>query len=312
MKPAYGSPEHRLEEAKKQIDKALKEIFGIREEIGTIMPVESISYRGAYGLDHYYNGSYYNGRFDGENRTHVDNAYKKAIQFVDEELKRIEKIHEENKPAIENNLITKQKILDFMTTIGISSGYTEYGYPTLRSKVKKSIPKRAGYLSDIDRCIKTSDAYDVIRKQYEEAKKRFKESYDKYIKAIELKEKEKEKMVTEEEKRQSLARFQVKYDTKGYWDDILEIILSKNKYLHLAHYLLMNRNDWSDGYSYAETGLSNFSVETKQDQEICNAISELIENWDGDGRCFRDSALGYNYLFGLVDEKLMKDYCDLY
>lgn len=313
MKPKYGSPEYCLEEAKKQIDKALEQVSKIRDDIGVIMPVESISYKGIYSLDCYYKGSYYGGRFDVENRIHLENAYKNAINFVDEELKRIEEIHESNKSSIENNINTKQKIINFMTTIGISSDYTVWEYPTSRSKTKKSIPKRAGYLSDIERCIKTLDGYDSVKRQYEEAKKKFKESYKKYIKVIELKEKEREKATKEEENRQALARFQVKYDTTGSWNDILDIILSKDQYLLLGHYLLMNRNDWNDGCSYAEFGLRSFVADTDMDQKIYDEINDLIENWDGDGRCFRDSQFGYDYLFSLVDdEKLIKDYNEVY
>lgn len=89
----------------------------------------------------------------------------------------------------------------------------------------------------------------------------------------------------------------------------LEFILSKNKYLHLAHYLQKNRGDWSDGYSYAETGLENFSIESDTDQKIYDEIKELIDDWDFDGRCFRDCNWNYSVLFGMVDDKdLMTDY----
>ena len=51
-------------------------------------------------------------------------------------------------------------------------------------------------------------------------------------------------------------------------EDILDVILEKDKYLRLAHYLLKNREDWNDGYSYAESGLNGFDVETETDKLI--------------------------------------------
>lgn len=308
MKPKFGTPEYRLEEAKKNIDMALEQVSKIRDDVGTIMPVEIIQYKGLYNLDQYYKGSYYSGRFDENNRSHVENAYDNAIKIIDERMASDDEIHEKNLPALLNNLKTKDKIIDFMTSVGISPKYTSWEYPTSRSKNKKSIDKSSGYMSDIEHMIKTSDSYEIVKRQYEEAKKRFKEQYDKMIANIALKEKEAEKEAKKEEDRQALARFQVKYENNGDWDDILDVILSKNKYLHLGHYLLMNRNDWTDGCKKAQYGLGGFVVETPVDKDIETEISGLIENWDGDGRCFRDSCYGYDFLFSLVDGKLLHDY----
>jgi len=85
----------------------------------------------------------------------------------------------------------------------------------------------------------------------------------------------------------------------------MEAILSKDKYLRLAHWLARNRGDWSDGCSYAETGLSEFTVEDETDRKIYNCIYEYINNWGdhGDGRVFRDCEWNYDVLYGIAQKK---------
>lgn len=94
-------------------------------------------------------------------------------------------------------------------------------------------------------------------------------------------------------------------------DDMLEAVIRKNKYLYLAHYLLENRNDWNDGCYYAKTGLNGFKVEDEVDKMIYADISSYINDWDGDGRCFRDCAWNYDRLFSMVDADLYKDYVEV-
>jgi hypothetical protein len=90
-------------------------------------------------------------------------------------------------------------------------------------------------------------------------------------------------------------------------DDLLDAILNKNKYLYLAHYLSLNRDDWNDGYSYAETGLNGFSVETEEDIEIYADVYSYFEDFS-DGRVWRDSEWNYTRLFSMVPADLMEDY----
>jgi hypothetical protein len=76
--------------------------------------------------------------------------------------------------------------------------------------------------------------------------------------------------------------------------------------------MCLNRGDWNDGYSYAKTGLEGFSIETSQDQEIYNCVSDICDDYeDVDGRYFRDCTWSYDVLFGMVAEQqpeLYKDY----
>jgi hypothetical protein len=90
--------------------------------------------------------------------------------------------------------------------------------------------------------------------------------------------------------------------------DVRWVLLNKNKYLRLAHFLEANRGDWSEGCDYAETGLNGFTVETDEDREIQKEISALCSDWDGDGRCFRDCKWNYGALYQKVPPELLADY----
>jgi hypothetical protein len=307
----YGTPEHDLVEAKEYIDRAIESVLKIRSDIGSISKVETCPHFPFISIENVYsqNSSYYSNRFDPMNLSHVEKGYENALKKIESVLKSVEEMHTANEEALQNNKETKQKIVDFMTTIGIPANYTSYEYPTNRSKTKKSIPKTAGYISDINRVIALNDSYETRLSEYKSMKEKITKEYEKYKLEIQKQESEKLKKEKEDNDRMELARFQVKYDSKGYWDDILDIILNRNKYLRLAHFLLMNRNDWNNGYHYAECGLEGFDVVDNVDQDIHADISHHIINWDGDCRCFRDTTYSYDVLFGMVnDGELIKDY----
>jgi len=103
-------------------------------------------------------------------------------------------------------------------------------------------------------------------------------------------------------------------DLDANQDDILEKMCSLNKYLELAHGLLENREDWSDGPKSASYALRNFKIETPLDQEIHDNIAPYISDWDGDGRIFRDIEWNYDRIFKMVKENnpsLYSDYLKL-
>lgn len=109
-----------------------------------------------------------------------------------------------------------------------------------------------------------------------------------------------------------LVKYGLSSDATIY--DINQALLKQNKYLMLGHYLEANRNDWSDGPDQARTGLDNFVVQNPPDSEILAEISQLINNWDGDGRCFRDCTWNYSALYAIAAEQnpeLVKDYTEL-
>lgn len=124
----------------------------------------------------------------------------------------------------------------------------------------------------------------------------------------------KQQEVERKENERLLAFMLSKYelDITSDWEDLQRAIINKNKYLYLAHYLMRNRGDWSDGYSYAETGLDGFVIETEQDQEISDCINDIITTCDDvDGRYFRDCKWSYDVLYGIVNKQnptLYEDY----
>lgn len=312
MKIKYGSAEYYIEESKKQLDKAAEALKSVRHEIGGIQDLEPFpNFYGTTLRDFYKAGSY--NPFSESNQSHIDRALENARKETADNLEAIRLIHEKNIPIIENNKETVKKIYDFMAAIGIPASYTVYELPSPRHRNKAYIPKRAGFALDCERVIKTTDFYDSKKKSAEGNLKRIEEQYNKFNLAIKKANEEKEKEQKQKETIKELARFQVKYNTEGEWDDILDKILDKNKYLRLGHWLLKNREDWNDGSDYAEVGLNHFVVETKEDQDIYKEINGLIENWCGDGRCFRDCEYNYDFLFGKVEDKtLLEDYNKVY
>jgi len=124
------------------------------------------------------------------------------------------------------------------------------------------------------------------------------------------KEKEEAAKKAEREKNLNLGYLITKYkldkDCEEY--EILDTILDKCKYLKLAHYLQKNRNDWNDGPDYAQLGLAGFTASSSTDEAIYREIYRLINDWDGDGRCFKDYEWNYSKLFAMVDEDLFSDY----
>ena len=217
--------------------------------------------------------------------------------------------HAANLPKIENNKIIYEEVRAFMRDRGFEETYREYRKPP-RKRNMELVRLPAGFVQDLRRECKTDD-------QYESAMR----SYNSFIKSVDECEKEVEREAkrdkAEEEAKQKkamsereLGAYLSKYDLPldGDWNDALHHIISQNKYLRLAHYLLKNRNDWSEGYHYAGMGIDGFVVETTLDQEIFDDISSRIENWDGDGRVFRDCKHNYSELFAMVPAELMAEY----
>lgn len=304
----YGTAEYSLNEAKKQIDKALENLSTVRNEVGTIMEIKGLGLGISGELSRYYRGSNYCS-FDPKCRHKVVSAYAAAQVAVAEKLAYIEGIHNQNVPAIENNLATRKKISDFMGAVGITASYSVYELPSPKHRNKQSITKSAGYVGDMNRMIPTSDGYDAAKRLLADSEARLKKEYNTLIANIEKTAKEVDAAFKAQEDLMELARFQVRYSTTEGWDGLLNVILEKDKYLRLGHYLLKNREDWNDGPSYAKAGISGFVAEDKVDEMIANEIWGLINDWDGDGRCFRDCQSNYDYLFALVkDQQLFRDY----
>lgn len=229
-------------------------------------------------------------------------------ELHDQYIKDCEEVKSQNKVIAEHNQKVWDKIKDIMLWIGVKDQYSKYGYATSRSTKMTTQIHHAGYLEDL-----TSVA-PVIVPMYKEV--HYWSAYEahakKLIQDIQKKQIQQEKEEYERTKKKDLAKLAVKYDVDDIEDiqSIKEAMLNKNKYLMLAHYLECNRNDWSDGYSYAECGINGFTIETEDDSKIKYCILTILENDDyPDGRRFRDCVWNYNVLYSMVtDPDLMKDY----
>lgn len=220
-----------------------------------------------------------------------------------------DKIKVKNEPTIKHNLELLEKAKKLFISLGLKETVRK---PVGRSRIKTH-DVRAEWVNELDKAIPINDGYYL---SVEEPFKRYSEALIKWNKELaehEVQNKRAEEVKSRENKRlNTIATFRVKYNLEpdAEFDDILDALLMKDKYLSLAHYLQKNRGDWNDGYSYAETGLGYFTVETPEDIKIEREISDLITNWDGDGRCFRDCTYNYDYLFGLVIERNKDLYLD--
>ena len=215
-------------------------------------------------------------------------------------------IHMENVKNAKSNLDTWQAVKNLLDRIGIKSTY--YGYPSKRSHKKDTC--YYNWVSEISNQIPTSYKETHLEDVKKEKYNKLMSIYNAEISKINA---EKQKIENEQkikEENRTLALLLAKYDLdiSCEWNDLLDTIIEKNKYLRLAYMLNQNRNNWNDGYSYAENGLNNFKIETELDQKIYDDIHSYFDDFN-DGRCFRDCEYNYDILYGIVDSKdLMKDF----
>lgn len=248
----------------------------------------------------------------------TDEKLKSVLSYFDSTTDQWKKDNEETRKAnqeiIKFNIEQKDKVKLIMKTIGVQDTYSTYSYKTSRSRNKTETKHQAGYIGDLTRTIKTSDNYQVILRNIQEKRDQIEKYGLSKIKECAQKKLEADKVAKENTKLAELALLRAKYtptDAESGVDELLDLILDKNKYLHLAHYLLQNRNDWNDGYGYAEYGLEGFEPESKLDWKIEKELHNIVYENDGDidGRVFRDCTYNYNALFLMVeDESLMNDY----
>jgi hypothetical protein len=86
-------------------------------------------------------------------------------------------------------------------------------------------------------------------------------------------------------------------------DDVFYAVIGSDKYLKLSYWLERNRGDWSDGHYYADCGLNGFTIEDEQDREVSDCIYGYIDDWDGDGRVFRDCEWNYGRLYKIAETR---------
>jgi hypothetical protein len=299
-----------------QMEKALNEGLSIlrkenealknraAQDFPPIQAVESLSFT-IKRLDDFRKSQDYYGR---STYFPLPQVKEKIEKYVQEEVARIEAVHKSNLPKIESNIKLVTRLQATMDGIGIARTHREE-VPT-RAQTRKYETREAGYQKDIRRLIRLGDNYEHALEQA----KNFTSDINKEIAAIEAKEAAEKKKAEEEAKKVNklklIGAFQAKYNlpVTATVQEILGAIIKKDKYLYLAHYLNMNRNDWNDGPSYAENGLDSFDATTEEDLAIVEEIQSLISNWGGDGRVFRDCTHNYGYCFSKVDKTLKAEY----
>lgn len=238
-----------------------------------------------------------------------EEVLKYVSSLLDQKTKEIEEIHAKNLSSIENNKIVRDKLEKLLKSIGLPESYRTRDYKS-RARFPKYISVAAGYKSDLGNIV-ISDGYESAINDI----KRKREQLTTWVEAKKLVvQKEKEEKEKKELEVKRIRQFGViagRYclTENDSEHDLLEVILSKDKYLKLGHFLLKNREDCNDGYSYAECGLNGFNIESEEDKLIVADIQNCIDNWDGDGRIFRDTEYNYDHCFSLIkDEQLYKDY----
>lgn len=233
-----------------------------------------------------------------------------AMKAADARLATSKAIHEANIPLIEENIKLREKIKIFMKNIGMPESYTEWYYKSSRSRQKDYKTIIAGWVQDMGKVIKIDDDWVSEQNRYEDYKKMVEEYRSKKTAEAKAKKDAEEAELKKQEGLKKLGIILAKYSLPASctWEHVLNVILSKDKYLSLAHFLSLNRGDWNDGSNYAEQGISDFVIENEKDQEIANEINGLISNWDNDGRVFRDCKWNYDILFAMVNPVLLEDY----
>lgn len=229
---------------------------------------------------------------------------------VDAKVEVINAVHKSNEAAIANNQAITSKVNLIMRELGIPGTYQERDYNS-RTQRPKYNTRNAGYLGDLSRNVILTDGYDAAIRSAANAKQQAKEYHAKKVASLAQKEREEAAAKKKIKDESLLVHMRVKYkcDVEDTVYDVLRAILGKNKYLWLAHWMQENRFDWNDGPDFARVGLDGFSVDSEEDQEIYDAVSSRIEDWDGDGRVFRDMDYSYDVIYGMVDNaELMADY----
>lgn len=238
----------------------------------------------------------------------IDERYSEISSLIDEFEEAQKSAEEANLPAIENNNAIWEKISLIMEHLGIPSSYSVYELPSPRSRKKDWVRKTAGWVSDLNRCVPTG--VQGVKQDVSQLRGKLTQMYDKAVSELRVREREKQKEEDKTNALHTLALLRARYCPDNAFADaseVLDAILSKDKYLMLAYYLECTRNDWSEGFGAAAYGLSKFVVETQEDRGIYDDISGCFA--DEDGRIFRDTKHGYNFLYSKVeDASLLNDF----
>lgn len=293
----------KIEKEKLNKDASTKSLFDLEK-----MPIKSIEIDNYPSFPRGFESGYGTTLYDTESS--ITSVCDRAIKKYTEIFDKCKVEHEQNLPAIENNKKIVEGIEAMMEKFGVKGSWSEWNYPTSRSRHKKEEIVSCKWKSEVSRFVPSKDNFGSIELWYKNRMSEVESWKTKKLQELDEKIKSKEKEEAEILNRRTLAQFQVKYDLdpSSDWNRVLIHLLRMDKYLRFAHFLEENRNDWNEGYHWSEVALEGFQIETELDQEIADNIQFEIDNWDNDGRCFRDCTWNYSKIRTLVDEKLLEEY----
>lgn len=248
---------------------------------------------------------------DSNKPNFIKNNY--TIDKIQVLIKLDESISVQNNIIINNNKEKHDKIMTFFKRIKLPEK-TKVVHST-RARYPKTTWEEASWIKEIRAAYPVYDNWNTILTSYNEKIKfltKYEHDKNAYLvqqENIKTKENNKNKHIA------ILAGINIKYQLSIPPEclnaqEVLHKIILLNKYLYLGHYLNKNRNDWNDGHRSADVGLRyfNFQLMIGDDSLISEDIQDCINNWDGDGRVFRDTKYNYSVLFSMVEKELINDY----
>ena len=237
------------------------------------------------------------------NRPRLEEAWLKA-----------QVVHNKNKPALAANQAVYEAVTAFMTSIGIPARYSMVTGSRAGRTVRAI--RNAGWREDLGKCVPIDDGYQAIEKVYKESLARI----ERWEAVTEKRQAQVEQEKANEQRKQfTLFRLATKYGLEletATPDTLLETILNKDKFLALAYGLERNRCDWSEGPRIAQAALERFVespvVDSQVEESIRQDIQAEIDDWEGDGRIFRDCTWNYSRIYLLCEDDSAKADLDLY
>jgi hypothetical protein len=291
----YDWEQTRVNEIKEKADALFVSITSLREQLalakselvgGPIKPLEPYPYRKLPSVRSY------------QTPEQAEEAYAEAFNNS-------AAVYERNVEASKHNLSIFERAKQYMMSLGLP----EKEYVEVRRG--KRDWKTADWLLSLQRLIPTTAACDMERAKQDGTRAIAEWRTEVERKAADAERQRKNAELAERRVR-VVAAMAVKYGLSVDADewDVLQAVLGKTKYLRLAYYLERNRGDWSEGPDLARTGLRGFAVETELDQAIYADISSHVNDWDGDGRVFRDCEWNYSRLYQLASSEAAEAVAD--
>ncbi len=211
-------------------------------------------------------------------------------------------VEQRNLVVAAHNLKITNKVKLMMNELGIPDKYSETTY-----KRNKPVANwvSAGYMGDLQRNVPISYPRSGFDAQIKAKRERILKWASDAL--AELREQAKTiRMAEHARKRENfLATMRARYNLNYEADEseIFNAIIDRSPYLKLAHGLMRNRKDWSEGPYYAKIALSRFILRNPVDEEVRNDIQSKIDDWGGDGRVFMHGGGGVLRVLNLAAEE---------